>query len=174
MRLPLSSSLLGVILVVIAALAIGCASRSHTTPSPSVCRPSNLVGTHLPGGGAAGTIFFTVVLENRGPACTLQGYPGLRITSAHGLLPTRVVHGGAALMNRKPRAVNLAPLGKASVIVSYEDVPVGNEKICPTGTGLRLRPPGSNGWLTIGVATEACGHGTLHTSPLLAGIHSSQ
>ncbi|MHB8059368.1 MAG: DUF4232 domain-containing protein [Gaiellaceae bacterium] len=134
------------------------------------CAASQLQGKLLDSQGAAGTILFSVTLKNTGSVCSLKGYPALRIKGAHGLLPTHVVHGGLAMLNSTPARVNLKHLGRASVLVSYGDVPVGSETSCPRGKVLRLRPPGAAGRLTIAVTTRACAHGTLHESPVLAGV----
>jgi hypothetical protein len=80
------------------------------------------------------------------------------------------VHGGVAMLNSTPKRVTLTYLGRASVLITYSDVPVGSETTCPSGTAIRMRPPGASGWLTIKVPTTACGHGTLHESPVLAGV----
>jgi hypothetical protein len=158
--------------VAVSALTVQAAAGSHA--STSTCSGSQLKGKMLDSNGAAGTILFSVTLQNKGSACTLKGYAALGIANAQGLLPTKVVRGGLAVLNSTPKWVNLAHLGKASVLISFEDVPVGGETSCPNGNAIILRPPGAWEWLTIKVATEACGKGTLHESPVLAGVHSSQ
>jgi hypothetical protein len=174
MRKHTTLVLLGAVLVASAAtvLTVGAADASQT--STPTCLASQLHGKLLNSGGAAGTIVFSVTLKNIGAVCTLKGYPSLRIKGASGLLPTHVIHGGLAILNDKPKLVKLAPNGKASVLISYGDVPVGSETNCPAGKAIRLRPPNATGWLTVKVGTTACAHGTLHESPLLAGVRSSQ
>jgi hypothetical protein len=170
MRSPARLSLLlaGLAAVAVALLVVGTATGSRSdTPT---CTASQLKGKLLDSQGAAGTILFSVTLRNSGAACSLKGYPALRIKGAHGLLPTRVVHGGLAVMSSTPKRVKLKHLGRASVLVSYSDVPVGSETSCPRGKALRLRPPGASDWITVRVGTFACGHGTLRESPLLAGV----
>lgn len=166
--------LLGTVLVASTAtvLTVGTANASQT--STPICLASQLHGKLLDSNGAAGTILFSVTLRNSGATCTLKGYPSLRIKGASGLLPTHVIHGGLAVLNQKPKPVTIAHKGKASVLISYEDVPVGSETTCPSGRAIRLRPPGASDWLTVNASTTACGHGTLHESPVLAGVHSSQ
>jgi len=158
--------------VAIAAPTVQTAASSRT--SLPTCMASQLKGKELDSNGAAGTILFSVTLQNKGSACKLKGYPALRIKGAQRLLPTHVVHGGLSILNATPKLVKLTHLGKASVLISFSDVPVGSETSCPAGTALRVRPPGASGWLTVKVATSACGHGTLHESPVLAGVHSSR
>ncbi|MGD0272560.1 MAG: DUF4232 domain-containing protein [Gaiellaceae bacterium] len=167
-------TLCGVALAAVAAAVLTVQTATGSRASAPTCTASQLKGKELDSNGAAGTILFSVTLQNKGSACKLKGYPGLRIRGAHGLLPTHVVHGGMSMLNGAPKLVKLARLDKASVLISFEDVPVGGETSCPAGTAIRLRPPGASDWLTVKVRTSACGHGTLHESPLLAGVHSSQ
>ncbi len=145
-------------------------TAASSEASAPACRASQLRGKLLDSSGAAGTILFSVTLRNTGAACALKGYTRLRLKRARVLLPTRVVHGGLAVLNSTPKLVKLKHLGRASVLVSYGDVPVGNESSCPHGTVLRLRPPGLRGWLAVRVSTYACARGTLHESPVLAGV----
>jgi hypothetical protein len=160
--------------ILVAAIATLTVATAGSRASASTCSASQLTGKKLDSSGAAGTILISITLRNNGSACELKGYPALRIANALGLLPTRVVHGGLAILNDKPKQVKLAHAGKATILISFGDVPVGGETRCPAGTKLRLGPPGASGWLTIKVETEACGHGTLHESPVLAGVHSSR
>jgi hypothetical protein len=174
MRSPTRLALLGTALTAVAVAALTVQAAAGSSASTPTCASSQLKGKELDSNGAAGTILFSVTLQNKGSACALKGYPALGIANAQGLLPTKAVHGGLAVLNSTPKRVNLAHLGKASVLISFEDVPVGGETSCPAGNAITLRPPGAWEWLTIKVATEACGSGTLHESPVLAGVHSSQ
>ena len=161
---------------VAAALALLAAAgtlAAHALAGPAAlptCRASQLRGSVLNSSGAAGTIALSVTLRNAGAACALRGYAGLQLRTAYRALPTRVLHGGLAFLNGTPRLVRLARSAKASVLIAYEDVPVGNETTCPTATRLAARPPGQTGWLTIRATLDACGHGTLRESPVLAGV----
>jgi hypothetical protein len=169
MRSPARLFLLGAGLLTVAALLAAATADGSTAAAPN-CAASQLKGKLLDSQGAAGTILFSVTLKNFGAACSLKGYSSLRIKGAHGLLRTRVVHGGLAVLSSKPKRVRLKHLARASVLVSYGDVPIGSESSCPRGKALRLRPPGASGWLTVRVSTTACGRGTLHESPVLAGV----
>ncbi|MGD0166816.1 MAG: DUF4232 domain-containing protein [Gaiellaceae bacterium] len=174
MRSPKRLILLGTALLAVAATVSVTQVALGSRPAKPRCAGSQLKGKLLDSNGAAGTILFSVTLQNKGSACTLNGYPALGIANAKGLLPTNVVHGGLPAQSPAPKLVNLAHLGKASVLISFEDVPVGGETSCPTGNAIVLRPPGAWEWLTIKAGTQACEKGTLHTSPVLAGVHSSQ
>ena len=165
--------LLGVATVAAALVAVVAQTALSSPASRPVCRTSQLRGKLLDSNGAAGTILFSVTLQNKGSACELKGYPALRIKGTHGSLPTHVVHGGMSMLNEAPKLVKLAHLDKASVLISFEDVPARNETTCPSGKAIRIRPPGASGWLIVKAPTTACSHGTLHVSPILAGARSS-
>jgi len=166
--------LLGTALAAAALIAVAAQIAPGSPASRPVCKASQLRAKLLDSNGAAGTVLFSVTLQNKGSACKLKGYPALGIANAQGLVTSHVMHGGLPVQTSTPKLVNLAHLDKASVLISFKDVPVGNETHCPAGDTIILRPPGGWRWLTIKAATEACGHGTLHESPVLAGVHSSQ
>lgn len=162
-------------LVAVTAVVLTTQSALSARAGTPTCGGSQLSGKFLDSNGAAGTILFSVTLQNRGAACTLKGYPALGVANGSGMLPSHTVKGGLPFKTAAPKRVSLAHLARASVLISFEDVPVGNEKNCPFGTALLLRTPGAWQWLTINkVSTDACGGGTLHTSPVLAGVQGSQ
>jgi hypothetical protein len=158
------------LVAILAAAVLATQAVSDSQVVPPRCRTAQLHAKLFDSSGAAGTIVFSMALRNNGANCTLRGYPSLRLVGAQGPLPTHVVRGGLAILNGSPQLVLLARGQRASVLISYGDVPSGSERSCPHGTTLRLRPPDSVGWLSIRVATDACGRGTLHESPVLAGV----
>jgi Protein of unknown function (DUF4232) len=173
MRKRTTLALLGAVLVASMATVLTVGTANASQASTPTCLASQLHGKRLDSSGAAGTVLFGVTLQNSGATCTLKGYSSLRLKGADGLLPTHVIHGGISVLNDKPKLVKIAHNGKASVLISYGDVPVGSETTCPAGKAIRLRPPNATGWLTIKVATTACGRGTLHESPVLSGVRST-
>ena len=52
---------------------------------------------------------------------------------------------------------------RATVLIAYNDVPVGSERRCPTGTAIAI------GGVRVRIQTHACGHGRLLESPYIAG-----
>ena len=174
MRSPTRVTLLGAALAAVAVSALTVQAAVGSRAGTATCSGSQLKGKFLDFNGAAGTIVFSVTLQNEGSACTLEGYPALGIANDSGMLPSRTVKGGLPFKTAAPKQVNLAHMAKASVLLSYEDVPVGGETKCPVGNALLLRTPGAWQWLTTKAYSQACGKGTLHTSPVLAGVHSSQ
>ncbi len=133
----------------------------------SPCHASQLHASVLQANGAAGTIVVSITLRNTGSACTLSGYPGLQLRSRARALPTRVQHGGLSVLNRRPRLVRLARGGRATLLVAYNDVPVGNETRCPTSVSLEILLPGA---VRVAFQADACNHGLLRESPFLAGV----
>ena len=161
-----------VAILAVAAVAGAAVTITSAAGSTGACHASQLRGRLAGSNGAAGTIVLTVTLTNRGAACTLEGYTRLQLmASARRTLATHVVHGGLAILNRKPKLVRLAHHGVASVLVAYSDVPHGSERNCPTGTEILFRVPGDATWLPVLARTKACAHGTLAESPILAGRH---
>ena len=163
-----------VLLVLVAAstVAPGQATAATAAPSASLatCTGSHLSGRVAASSGAAGTISMAIRLRNvSNRACTLTGYPRIRIVDGTTRLPTRVTRDGLAFLQQPVATVRLVPGGVASLLVAYEDVPVGSESSCPSGDALLVRPPGSVSAVRVRAATTACGRGHLWTSPVLAG-----
>lgn len=165
MRRRVSVITLCVLVCVLAAPA--SAAPSHAL---GACSGSHLTGRVTGSSGAAGTISLAIRLRNvSNRACTMTGYPRLRIVDGTTRLPTRVTHGRLAFLERPVERVRLAPGGVATILVAYEDVPVGKETRCRSGDALLVRPPGSRFAVRVKAATTACGRGHLWTSPVLAG-----
>lgn len=173
-RMPVLMARKRTILVLAAAAALCLPTAALASPSTgaATCKGHRVSGKVGGSSGAAGTITFSIVLTNKGPACTLKGYAGLRLVGKSGLLPTTVKHGGINFLQRPVKLVTLGSGKKATILVAYEDVPVGSETSCPAGTAIRVRPPGQKATLRVKVATTACGGGQLWESPVLAGVVS--
>jgi len=154
------------VLVAVAALS---ASASAGGSAPA-CRAQHLRGHLYDSNGAAGTILLSITLTNKGSYCSLKGYTRLQLmANARRALPTHVVHGGLAILNRKPKTVLLAHNGAASVLIAYSDVIHNGERTCPTGREILVRVPSDQTWIPVLAPTTACAHGTLEESPLLLG-----
>jgi hypothetical protein len=157
-------------LFALAAIVAGvAASASAGKLSAAACRAGQLHGRVFDSTGAAGTIVLSVTLTNGGAACTTRGFTGLQLVGATKALPTRVLHGGAPALSPRPSLVRIAHGGSATVLVAYNDVPVGNEGRCAAATTLLVRPPGDIHWVNVVVSVRACNHGTLRESPVVAG-----
>jgi uncharacterized protein DUF4232 len=155
--------------LVVAAVAALSASASAGGSAPA-CRASHLHGKLIGSSGAAGTIVVSITLTNRGSYCSLDGYTRLQLmASARRTLPTHVIHGGLAILNRKPKRILLAHGGVATIWIAYSDVPTGAERTCPASTEILVRVPGDATWLGVLARIRACSRGTLRESPILYG-----
>ena len=158
--------------VLTALCAMILSAQASAAPSRTLapCSGSHLTGRVAGSSGAAGTIALSIRLRNvSNQSCTMRGYPRLRIVNGTSRLPTRVTHGGLSILNRPVQTVRLDPGEVASILITYEDVPVGSETTCASGTALLVRPPASASVVRVKATTTACGRGHLWTSPILAG-----
>ncbi len=158
------------LLLTIAAAAVSLlASGSATGSASPQCRASQLQGKLLDSSGAAGTIVLSVTLTNTGTRCTMRGYAGLILMHGVNPLTTNVLHGGLPILAQKPKSVLLAHGGAATILVAYSDVTTAGETRCPSSDAVLVRPPGQTNWLRAVAPAQACAHGTLRESPVLAG-----
>lgn len=148
-------------------VALSVAASGSAAAPTQTCQAAQLHARVLDSSGAAGTIAVSVTLTNAGAACTLRGYTGLRLRNAKGPLPTTVVRGGLAFLQKAVRTITLRPGGKASILIAYSHVPSGSSP-CPTATRLLIRPPGSTGWVPLSLRLDPCRGGRIYESPVLA------
>jgi hypothetical protein len=139
-------------------------SPARTTPRR--CAAADLAGHVVQKGGAAGTIYETIVLRNTsGSACRVYGYPGLGLESAahHGLA-------GDASFDRSvaPHRGVLRPGASARAAMHYGDMPVGSETRCPTAHWLLVTPPDTRTSLRIRTTLAPCDAGRMVVGPLRA------
>ena len=154
--------------VALAAVAVQtAAARPRRRPVP----PGQLSAQVRQSSGAAGTIAVSIAVRNISPAaCTLHGFPRLRLLNAGGPLPTYVVHGGLAILQRPVTTINLAPGARASLLVAYSDVPSGSETTCEHATRLVIILRHFGGRFSLAFNAHACSHGRLFESPFVAGL----
>jgi Domain of unknown function (DUF4232) len=151
----------------VAAVLLASASAGRT--SAPACRGGQLNGRVFDSNGAAGTIVLSVTLTNTGSVCSMRGYPALVLMNGNAFLPTRVRHGGLPILDQKPRLVVLPDRGVATVLIAYSDVQSGTESRCRASRAILVAPPGRLFGVTVAARAQACRHGTLHESPVLAG-----
>ncbi|MGH2465393.1 MAG: DUF4232 domain-containing protein [Candidatus Limnocylindrales bacterium] len=156
-------------------------AASATWPTCSTFQ-LGLTGRSL--GGGMGNEHDLVALQNHSrTACKLDGYPGLRLVDADGLLlPTTVDRQplNQSPLGSQPRPpfvthpVALLPGASASFELTYElnpSGPAGNEPYavaCPRSTWIRVTFPGTTQYGTVGLAAGACS-GVLYVLPLVPG-----
>jgi hypothetical protein len=164
-----------------AALSLGEPSpgaRGEAGPVPR-CRTSQLAIAFAGGQGAAGTIFLTFRLTNRGPAaCTLHGFVGMQMLDGGGQpMPTRLVPNGGVFSNQPPASTfSLGPAAAGANVsstfqVAYSDVRRAADVSCPPAFELLVTPPEELDHLSIaprGWSLAPCNRGELDVTPLRA------
>jgi Domain of unknown function (DUF4232) len=146
----------------VAATACAAVAAGQAGIASKACAPASLRYRIAGVEGAAGTTLIRLEVRTARLACDVTGYPSLALAGPGGRrLPTRVRHGGLAVLNRRVRAVAVSPRRAGHLLVAYNDVPVGAETSCPRGTGLVV------GGVRVQVVTHACGHGRLLESPYI-------
>lgn len=155
---------------------VSAAPSGKAAGSPAACTARRLAGAVESSSGAAGTIVLRISLTNRGPACTLAGYPTLRLRQGSLPMPTRTLRGGLSLLEAPANPVELAPAsGRAFLIVAYSDRPPGKGRgkaaqalsECPGASAVDLR---MNGWqrpVRVRALITAWDGGLLRSSPFL-------
>jgi len=152
-------------------------ARARTQVAASQPRCLNIHLDITPGrsNGATGHIAILYRLHNmRATACTLTGYPGVRLLD-HSFrdLPTHLHRGGLVLDGRRtPSTISVAGHGNAWFALEYQDIPAADGS-CTMATYLMIFPP--NDYLPViayagqrGVSVRACA-GELEVSPVTAG-----
>jgi uncharacterized protein DUF4232 len=162
-----------------AALSVGDPSPGTRGEAGRVprCHTSQLALAFAGGQGAAGTIFLTFRLTNRGPAaCTLHGFVSLQMLDAGGQpLPTRLVPNGGVFSNQPPASTfSLSPAAAganhaSTFQVAYSDVRRAADVSCPPAFELLVTPPEEPEHLSIaarGWVLAPCNRGELDVTPL--------
>ena len=143
------------------------ASSSSTSATITRCRADNLTISLVNTNGAAGHIYGTYQLANKGNvACTLYGFIGAQMYDANDHpIPTNVVRNGGSVTNEPgPTTVTLAPGAGAPFELVYTDVPSGNETSCPKAKTLNVTPPNATHQLSLPTSIMPCNHGELDVS----------
>ncbi|MDE3203308.1 MAG: DUF4232 domain-containing protein [Acidobacteriota bacterium] len=146
-------------------------TTTTTAPGPSICPTSALTGTLTSPNGAAGSVYYHLVLTNQSStACLLQGYPGVSfVTGSQGQqvgAPAERAPGSAAQLV-------VAPGGTAYSVLQITEA--GNYAsscgITPTD-GLRVYPPNQTAALLVPHTDNGCSNATditLRVGPLQTG-----
>jgi hypothetical protein len=164
----------------VALLASGCGSAAHqkaapvTPRGPRPCQGSDVAVSFVRDFGVAlGNRDGTLVVRNRShSACTVRGYPGLRLTDAHRKpQPTRVERGPTYFqLDRGPRVVVLVPKARAVANVAWSIEPRPNEpqrQTCePISAWIDVTVPGQRKSWALRFDESACDHGHLFTTAL--------
>jgi hypothetical protein len=132
------------------------------------CLTAALRGALTGANGAAGSVYYNLVLTNQGPsACTMQGYPGVSfVTVSNG---QQVGAPASRTLGSAPSFL-VSPGGSARAVLQITEA--GNYgracQITPVA-GLRVYPPNQTASLFIAHADQGCANPaivTLHVGPL--------
>ncbi len=146
------------------------ASTTTVASGPQPCPTAALTAALGSPNGAAGTVYYDLVLTNKGSAtCTLTGYPGVSFVTGSsgtqvGAAATRTP-GTAAPVTLSPGQSAAAPLG---IVVASN---YGPSCQITAVNGLRVYPPGQTAALFVAHSGEGCANSSdvvLHIGPLAA------
>lgn len=157
----------------VSATALALTGGSHATRAAAAhhgCRAAalrlRLAGTDT----GAGSTALTVMITNRSAAaCSLQGYPGLRLARPGGsAAPARIGPGrGPLFAGMSPGEVRLRPGGRASFFLLYRDFNPRTGRPGAAISALRVRLRGVPGRFTV--RARLAPFGPLWLSPLRPG-----
>lgn len=148
--------------------------ETAATPAPAAagagCPASQLTLSLGPVQGAAGTEYQPLRLRNRGPACTLIGYPGVSLLAADG----HQIGGPAERAGPPAVPVRLPTGGTATAVLSIANAGAFPEAACrpQQASTVRVYPPGQRLALTAPDPVTACSRSSshqLHIAPMQAG-----
>jgi hypothetical protein len=162
------------LLAVAALAALALLAPTAGARSTARCTSAQLTAKVRRTSGAAGTAAASIAIRNiSNQTCTLRGFPRLKLRNNSGPLPTRVRHGGLAILERPVTTVTLGVgerATRASLLVAWSTVPTGAETSCAHATSLVIFLRNGLGKLTIPFLASPCNHGLLRESPFLAGL----
>ena len=163
----------------VSAAAVVSAAALARTAAPDAARPAvagpacragalslRLAGTDT---GAGSTALTVAIINRSAAACSLHGYPALRLARADGsLVAARIGQGqGPLFAGLAPAAVRMRPGGRASFFLVYRDFNPRTGRPGPAVSLLRVRLPGVAGSFTV--AARFAPYGPVSVSPVRAG-----
>jgi hypothetical protein len=149
-----------------AAALAATAAAAHGGAAPR-CRPGDLRLTPTFYGEAVQQFVQTLTFRNTGAACTLAGWPAvrLRVGGRWSAPARRVVQGDPKARPFAP--VTLRPGARASFDVYGADWDALTDRACPRSTAASVAAPGAAAALVVRLAVPACG--SLFVAPVIAG-----
>lgn len=157
------------------AVALTAAATAGGGTASSPCQAARLAFKLAQPDAGVGHRTVALVVTNRGSdACSLSGYPGLRLLdSKRRLMETHVSHGAMYFHKQVARRlVVLRPGKSARAWLEYSAVPTEGEpadRPCqPLSAYLRVTPPGSKSSGVVKFGDIACGYGSLVTTAFFA------
>lgn len=123
---------------------------------PGLCKAAGLTGTvDSTGGGAAGSVYMTLILTNSGAEpCLLRGYPGVSLTADANGEPI----GAPAARDEAAPAVDvlLAPGQAGTATLRYTQARNYTDCAVVPAAGFRIYPPEDTASLFIAQPRDAC------------------
>jgi hypothetical protein len=145
-------------------------SPSPTAAAVPVCTSAQLRLSIGSTDAGAGQFHQHLVLTNRGPLCSLHGYPGVSFLGADG----RQLGDPAAMNQASVRRVFLPPGKSASAVLTYSNAGAFPDSACrpQQASSVRVYPPGERAALVAADSVLVCsahGSGQLHIDPIESG-----
>lgn len=130
-------------------------SSTTVAAGPVRCATGSLVGALTNSNGAAGSVYYTMVLTNHGSTtCVLQGWPGVSFVTAP---DGQQVGAAAERISGAAPYVTLAPgAGAGAALQIVEASNYGAACGLTTVPGLRVFPPNQTASLYIAHSDQAC------------------
>lgn len=152
------------------------AASSAKQAAVAACTARQLTAQVESSSGAAGTVVLRVVFHNRDAACTLDGYPNLRLRRGARTLPTRTVRGALGILGKVVGPVKVATGGRAFLLVAYSYTPAGKGgradskaiSSCPEASGVDVWVKGWKRPVKVDALIAACDGGLLRVTPFLS------
>lgn len=153
-----------------ATTAPSTSSTSSVPVGPTGCTTASLAGSLTNENGAAGSVYYTLVLTNHGSAaCILQGWPGVSFVTGSG---GQQVGAAARRFPGTASAITVAPgQGAGAELQITQASNYGTPCQITPVTGLRIYPPNQTGALFVAHTDQACANTsdvTLQVGPFKA------
>jgi hypothetical protein len=149
----------------------------HVQSGPPPCRDGQVSAVDGPKRQAMNQYGHTVVLANAsGSACSLRGYPGVRLVDTAGarIGKDAARGGGYVFPDPGPATVVLPALtGKASFTFGGPAMTGGGQVPCPTSAAALVFPPGMRVPLRVAMIEPYC-EGGISTSAVVAGTQGAR
>ena len=132
------------------------APAASTPAGPGLCKAAGLTGTiDSTGGGAAGSVYMTLILTNSGAEpCLLKGFAGVSLTADANGAP---IGAPAARDESTPAAdVLLAPGQAGAATLRYSQAANHPDCTMAPAAGFRIYPPEDTASLFIAQPRDAC------------------
>jgi hypothetical protein len=160
-HIPRRMAAIGAAAVLAAAGTAWGAAQADASAGPRTCTTGDLYLSMGRKEAAAGSLYWPIRFTNTSTStCGLRGYPGVSVlTTAH-----RQIGPAADRTGEKYSTVKIAPGRTVTAVIRTANGPVGGP--CnPSGTYLRIYPPGSHTAVLVPASLRVCS-GLFRISPV--------